>query len=191
MLERVDRLRGFALAQLWGVRHSGRLEIGSGVRLQRGTLRCGKGVHLGRHSEIRGQVLLHDGVFVHPHVLMRAFGGLIEVGEGTTINVFTAIYGQGGVSIGRQVSIAPHVAIVASMKNFRDPSIPIKQQGVRAEGIVIGDDVWLGAHAVVLDGVRIGQGAVVGAGSVVREDVPPYAIVAGVPAAVVGQRGGE
>ena len=188
MREKLDRIRGSAAAVVWGVKSEGPLYMEDGVRLTRGTLHCGKGVHLGRHSEVRGRVLLHDGVFIHPHVLLRAFGGLIEIGEGTTVNAFTTIYGAGGVSVGRQVSIASHVAIVAAMKNYRDPTIPIKQQGARTEGITIEDDVWLGAHVVVLDGVRIGRGAVVGAGSVVREDVPPYSVVVGVPAAVVGKR---
>jgi acetyltransferase-like isoleucine patch superfamily enzyme len=174
---------------VWQVECVGRFTAEAGVRLERGTLRCGNGVHLGRHSEVTGRVHLHDGVYVHPHVLLRAFDGFIEIGEGSTVNVFSTIFGSGGVAIGRLVSIGPHVAIVASTKNYRDREIPIKQQGITEQGIVIEDDVWLGAHAVVLDGVRIGRGAVVGAGSVVRQDVPAFAVVAGVPAVVVGERG--
>lgn len=189
MREKLDRWRGRVVARVWQVECDGRLTAGAGVRLARGTVRCGNGVYLGRHSDVTGRVHLHDGVFVHSHVLLRAFDGFIEIGEGTTVNVFSAIYGSGGVTIGRLVSIGPHVAIVASTKNYRDRDLPIKQQGITGRGIVIEDGVWLGAHAVVLDGVRIGHGAVVGAGSVVRQDVPAFAVVAGVPAVVVGERG--
>lgn len=66
--------------------------------------------------------------------------------------------------------------------------IPIKDQGVTHRGIVVEDDVWLGSGVIVLDGVRVGTGAVVAAGSVVTRDVPPYAIVAGVPAQVIRYR---
>jgi acetyltransferase-like isoleucine patch superfamily enzyme len=71
---------------------------------------------------------------------------------------------------------------------FADPDRLIAEQGITARGIVIEDDVWLGGGAVVLDGVRIGRGAVVGAGAVVTQDIPPYAIAVGVPARVVGSR---
>ena len=189
MRETLDRYRGRFVARVWRVECAGHFSAGAGVQLSRGTVRCGNGVHLGRHSDVTGRVHLHDGVHVHPHVLLRAFDGVIEIGEGSTVNAFSAIYGSGGVTIGRLVSIGPHVAIVASTKNYRDRDVPIKQQGIMSRGIVVEDDVWLGAHAVVLDGVRIGRGAVVGAGSVVRQDVPAFAVVAGVPAVVVGERG--
>jgi acetyltransferase-like isoleucine patch superfamily enzyme len=66
--------------------------------------------------------------------------------------------------------------------------MPIALQGMTRDGIFIEDDVWVAAHAVVLDGVRIGRGSVVAAGAVVTEDVPPYTIVGGVPARAIGHR---
>jgi len=66
--------------------------------------------------------------------------------------------------------------------------VPIRQQGADERPIVIGDDVWIAASAIVLGGVTVGDGAVVGAGAVVTKDIPPYSIALGVPAQVVGQR---
>jgi acetyltransferase-like isoleucine patch superfamily enzyme len=71
---------------------------------------------------------------------------------------------------------------------FEDPKTPIRLQGIRAEGIIIKDDVWLGTGVRVLDGITIGKGSIVGAGAVVTKDVPDYAIVTGVPARVTGWR---
>jgi len=68
---------------------------------------------------------------------------------------------------------------------FDDPTRPILEQGLRAFGITIEDDAWIGAGAIILDGVRIGRGAVVGAGAVVTRDVAPHTVVAGVPARLV------
>jgi acetyltransferase-like isoleucine patch superfamily enzyme len=65
---------------------------------------------------------------------------------------------------------------------FDDPTRPMVEQGITAEGIVVEDDVWIGAGAIITDGVRICKGAVVAAGAVVTQDVPPYTVVGGVPA---------
>jgi len=67
--------------------------------------------------------------------------------------------------------------------------VPIPSQGLRTSPITIGDDVWIGAHCVILRGVTIGKGAVVGANSVVVHDVPEYTVVAGVPARHIKMRG--
>ena len=71
---------------------------------------------------------------------------------------------------------------------YADPSRTIREQGHSAASIVVGDDVWIGAHAAILAGVTIGNGAVVGAGAVVTHDVAPYTVVAGIPARVIKRR---
>jgi acetyltransferase-like isoleucine patch superfamily enzyme len=68
--------------------------------------------------------------------------------------------------------------------------VPMRNQGVRREFIRVEDDCWIASHAVVLAGVTVGRGSIVAAGSVVTKNVPPYSIVAGVPARVVGRRKG-
>jgi len=71
---------------------------------------------------------------------------------------------------------------------YKDPKTPIRLQEIRAIGIIIEDDVWLGVGSTVLDGVTIGKGSVIGAGAVVTKDIPPYSIAVGVPAKVIKKR---
>jgi acetyltransferase-like isoleucine patch superfamily enzyme len=86
--------------------------------------------------------------------------------------------------------IAPHVMLAGGNHRFSRTDIPILEQGDDSVGIRIGNDVWIGANAVVLDGVSIGNGAVVGAGSVVTQNVPEFAVVVGVPARIRSWRNG-
>ena len=110
----------------------------------------------------------------------------IIIGENVGINSFCFLQGQ--VYIGNHVMIAPHVLIFGGSHRYESKELPMKQQGENRKGIVIKDDVWLGANTVVLDGVTIGTGAIIASGSVVTEDVPDYHIVAGVPAKQKGKR---
>ena len=123
-------------------------------------------------------------------VIIRTSGeNSVAIGEYTQINPYTVIYGGQGVSIGNNVLIAPHCVIAAGNHDYKQTALPMRHAGNLGSGpIVIEDDVWLGAHVTVTDGVRIGQGAVVAANAVVTRNVDPYAIVAGVPARVVGNR---
>jgi acetyltransferase-like isoleucine patch superfamily enzyme len=109
----------------------------------------------------------------------------IKVGRGTFIGESVVIRGQGGVTIGDAVLLAPMAKILAVNHNCADVTRPVMDQGISARGIVIEDGAWIGAGAAVLDGVRIGRGAVVGANAVVTRDVPPHAVAVGVPARVI------
>ena len=85
--------------------------------------------------------------------------------------------------------IASFVSMYAANHNFEDPNIPIRDQGMTTKGgIKIEDDVWIGTHVVILDGITIGKGSVISAGSIVTQDVEPYSIVAGVPAKIIRYR---
>ncbi|XAM01724.1 acyltransferase [Phycisphaeraceae bacterium D3-23] len=126
---------------------------------------------------------LKQGVIIHAH---RA---RVSIGRRSQINPYTVIYGGSGVSIGADVMVAPHCVLAAGNHDHRQLGQPMRTAPSISRGpIVIEDDVWLGAHCTITDGVTIGQGAVVGANSVVTKDVPAYAIVAGVPAKVIGSR---
>lgn len=104
------------------------------------------------------------------------------------MNSFCLINGYGHVRIGSGVRIASHCVILSSTHNFEDPTMLIESQGVTPKETVIGDDVWLGAHTVVVAGIEIGAHSVIGAGSIVLCDIPPYSIAVGVPARVVRTR---
>lgn len=108
--------------------------------------------------------------------------GDVVIGDHTRIGLHSTVIGP--VTIGSHVNLAQGITISALNHNFADSSLPIDAQGVSTSQIVIEDDVWIGANAVVLPGVRIGRHSVVAAGAVVTRDVPSGSLVAGVPATV-------
>jgi len=95
---------------------------------------------------------------------------------------------QGGVNIGENVIMGPRVNIHSENHNFEDINIPIKDQGVSRKGININNNCWVGAGVIFLDGVTIGEGCVIAAGSVVNKSFPKNSIIAGVPARILKTR---
>lgn len=122
---------------------------------------------------------------ISPYVVIEGRTG-VSVGAYCVLNPFVHVWGHGGVRIGDRVMIASHTAITSVTHDYTADSMRFSTPVGRP--VVIHDDVWIGAHAVVLPGVTIGRGAVVGAGAVVTNDVPAYAIVMGMPARVVRYR---
>jgi acetyltransferase-like isoleucine patch superfamily enzyme len=112
----------------------------------------------------------------------------VTIGRNVFINRNVTIDAPAPVFIGNMVLIGPGVIINSGNHIYRDSQSSIRSQGHQIEEINIDDDVWIGANSCILAGVRIGHGAVVGAGSVVTRDVSPFSVVAGVPASVIGQR---
>jgi acetyltransferase-like isoleucine patch superfamily enzyme len=112
----------------------------------------------------------------------------ITIGKNCFIGEFNVVRGQGGVRIGDGVYTGPMVQIVAVNHVYLDPTRPIREQGITARGIIIEDDVWIGAGATVVVGVTIGQGSIIGAGAVVTSDIPPYSIAVGTPAKPIKDR---
>jgi len=108
--------------------------------------------------------------------------GTLRIGDGVRINYGVSVAAQKEVSIGARTRVGPYVMIVDS--DFHDPYL--RSRRPEARPVVIEEDVWIGAKASVLRGVRIGRGAIVGTGAVVTRDVAPFSVVAGVPARVVG-----
>jgi acetyltransferase-like isoleucine patch superfamily enzyme len=176
------------------MRFDGVAAIEQGVRI-----RHARNIRLGRNAFIDQGVYLHatpggieigaDVAVMHNtelHVfnfrdLPHAF---IKIGRGTFVGESVVIRGQGGVTIGEHVLIAPQAKIVAVNHNYTDLSRPVIDQGITCRGIVIEDGAWIGTGAAVLDGVRVGRGAVIGANAVVTRDVPPHTVAVGSPAAV-------
>ncbi|THV42451.1 acyltransferase [Glycomyces buryatensis] len=112
--------------------------------------------------------------------------GDLELGVDCTINAYTVVRGE--ITMGDGVRIGAHTSIIAFNHVFADPDATVINQGIAAQGITIGDDVWIGSHVVVLDGVKVGSRSVLAAGAVVTRDVPEGAIVGGNPARVLKWR---
>lgn len=104
----------------------------------------------------------------------------LRVGARVSINAFVHIWALGGVTIGDDTLIASHVAITSLT---HDPQAELFSASQQMRPVVIGRNVWIGTHAVILPGVTIGDGAIIGAGAVVTKDVPALTTVVGVPAA--------
>jgi acetyltransferase-like isoleucine patch superfamily enzyme len=175
------RLDGFpAIESGVRLRYARNIRLGAGVYLDRGVYLhgCPDGIEIGADTYIMHNAELHVFNFRDlPHAFIR-------VGRGTFIGESVVVRGQGGVTIGNKVLIAPMAKILAVNHNFGDVCRPIIDQGITGRGIVIEDGAWIGAGAVILDGVRVGRGAVIGANAVVSRDVPPHCVAVGVPAQV-------
>lgn len=172
--------------------------IEAGVRIAHADgVRLGKGVYLDQgvylHALPNG-ITIGDETFIMHHTMLHVFNfrGLptagITIGKNCFLGEYNVIRGQGGVSIGNEVYTGPMVQIVAVNHVYTDPHRPIRKQGITAQGIVIEDDVWIGANATIVDGVTVGKGSIIGAGSVVTRDIPPYSIAVGTPAKPVKDR---
>jgi acetyltransferase-like isoleucine patch superfamily enzyme len=135
-----------------------------------------------------GQIYIGINTEILEGVIIQTFGGLVQIGNNCSINPYTIIYGHGGVKIGNNVLIAAHCVVIPANHQYNSKLIPINQQGEIRKGIIIEDDVWLGAGVKVLDGVTIGKGAIVAAGAIVNKNVDPFTIVGGVPAQKIKTR---
>ena len=151
--------------------------------------------HRGRHAIIHHSVRmdtppyrkfwLGDYSVVESFACINNAVGDVIIGDHTRIGLHNTIIGP--VIIGSHVNLAQGITITALNHNFNDSEKRIDQQGISTKEVVLEDDIWVGANAVILPGVTIGKHAVVAAGAIVTKDVPPHSLVAGVPAKVIRQ----
>lgn len=116
------------------------------------------------------------------------FGGGIKLGDGVYIGPNSVLFGAGGIKIGNNVLISPGVIITSHQHQFNEKGKLIKEHKSEFAEVVIEDDVWIGANAVILPGVRIKKGSVIGAGAVVSKDIEECSVAVGVPAKVIKKR---
>ena len=126
---------------------------------------------LGRRSVIESYCCINNAV------------GDVTIGDHTRIGIHCTVIGP--VCIGNHVNLAQGITVTALNHNFKDTSKRIDEQGISTKSVIIGDDVWIGANAVILPGVTIGNHCVIAAGAVVTKDVPDNTLVGGVPAKVI------
>lgn len=185
-------------------RHKGITFIGKYV-----TLRNKRYISVGRNfiaddfSEIEGLskhgITFGDRVTVGRFAIIRGsrqYGGAqlgegLIVGNNSNIGPYCYVGCSGGIRIGNNVMMAPRCSLFAENHNFDDTTHSLKEQGVSRMPIEIEDDCWIASHSVILAGVTIGRGSVIAAGSVVTKSMPPYSIIAGVPARVIKSRAPE
>ena len=156
------------------IKGHGRIELGRGCKIH-----ADASVDASRSPGVR----FGDKVTLNRYAYVQGGNGGVRLGDRVELNNFSIVNGTGGVDIGEDTLIGPGVRIISYQHQYARGA-PIHLQPVDARPIRIGRDVWLGANAIILAGVTVGDGAVVAAGAVVREDVPAYTVVAGVPASV-------
>ena len=172
------------------------LLLGCGV-----SIRHPRGISLGDHVTIddyclidaRGAggagVHLGDEVIVNRNCMLQAKAGPIHLGRRTSVGSNSVIVSTAGVEVGEAVLMAGNCYISAGVYRTDDLSRPVMDQEAYSRGpIRIGDGVWIGTGAIILDSITVGKGAVIGAGALVNRNVPEGAIVAGVPAKVLRYR---
>lgn len=149
-------------------------------------IKLSKKVKIGKSCTIKvyrkGIIKLSRNTIVESNCILESLKGNIEIDNNSTLNQFSIIRAYGNVCIGRGVRIGPHVQIMAMKHNYDNPDIYIYKQGLSGIGITIGNNVWIGGSTVILDGVKIGDDCIIGAGSVVTKDVKSNTIVVGNPA---------
>lgn len=116
----------------------------------------------------------------------------LEVGDNVAIGYDNFLQARGGLTIGNNVSLAPGVKIWSANHDYDDPDTPVSDQGHTEKPVRVGDNVFIGANAFILPGVTLAEGCIVTAGAVVgAKPYPPFAILAGNPARIIGYRGGR
>lgn len=134
-------------------------------------------------------ISLGHNVYVgHYAILKGYYRNEMRVGDQTWIGQQCFLHAAGGITIGARVGIGPGVKVITSVHEEAGRDRAILFSPIEMAPVVIEDDADIGVNAVILPGVTVGRGAVVGAGAVVTSDVPPYAVVAGVPAKVLRYR---
>lgn len=128
---------------------------------------------------------------IHPTVIIRE-GANVSIGDNCLINHNNLLQAgksnYGTITIGNYVHTGVNVMFMAFNHGFYTTDLPTKEQDYFDAPIIVEDDVWIGAGSIILSGVTIGKGAIIAAGAVVNNDVPPYAIVGGVPSKVLKYR---
>lgn len=135
-------------------------------------------------------LIIDKTALICEYVIIRAPRGKLIIGKGTQIGPFTVIFTDtADLVIGDNVMIAPHCVIAAGSHDHKNLEVPMRFANSVSKGpIIIEDDVWIGANCTIVDNVKIGKGAVVGANTLVNKNVMPYEIVGGVPMKRIGSR---
>lgn len=168
---------------------SGIFLVGKKVQITHGKhISCGKNVKFEDYAEIHGLcengLIFGDNVTISRGVMIRPssyyggdFGKGLEIGANSSIGPHGYVGCSGKIKIGKNVMFGPKCSLFAENHIFNDVENTIKSQGVYQKGIIVEDDCWIGSNVIILDGVTIGKGSVIGAGTLVTKDIPAGSIV--------------
>lgn len=167
--------RSLGTGAVWGrnivLRHPNKINIGTRFAIDDNCLLDAKG-----GGEVG--ISIGDDVLIARSTLIQAKGGGITIGDHTTIGSQTHLASVGGITIGDNVLVSGQCYLGGGRYKTDDVTTPIVKQSLYSKGaLVIEDDVWIGAGVLIQDGVHIGRGSVIGAGAVIREDVPEMTVV--------------
>ncbi len=163
--------------------------VGKKVQITHGKhIRCGKNVKFEEFSEIHGlcsdgldfgdYVTISRGVMIRPSSYYGGDYGMgLTIGEHSSIGPYGYVGCSGKITIGKNVMFGPKCSLFAENHVFSDTESSIKSQGVQQKGITVEDDCWIGSNVTILDGVTIGKGSVIGAGTLVTKDIPAGSVV--------------
>lgn len=153
--------------------------LGKNVRIEQGVIILNpKKVSIGDHS------------WIDKYTILEGANG-IEIGRYVHVTTFCHLQGGGTLKIGDYVGIASGCKIYSDTSYYTkrmSGALPLEQQEIKSAPVIIEKDAFIGINSVILPGVRIGEGAVIGANSLVNEDIPPWRIAVGSPARVIGER---
>lgn len=179
----IKLMRGFKYRIFLKETH-GLFLVGKKVQISHAkNIRCGKNVKFEDYSEIHGlcsnglnfgkNVTIGRGVMIRPSSYYgKDLGYGLEIGDNSSIGPYGYVGCSGKIKIGNNVMFGPKCSLFAENHIFSDTEVSIKSQGVKQKGITIEDDCWIGSNVTILDGVIIGKGSVIGAGTLVNKDVP-------------------
>lgn len=167
----------------------GMLLVGKNVQITHGKhIRCGRNVKFEDFSEIHGlcsdglnfgdYVTISRGVMIRPSSYYGGDYGIgLTMGEHSSIGPYGYVGCSGRITIGKNVMFGPKCSLFAENHVFSNKDSSIKSQGVQQKGITVEDDCWIGSNVTILDGVTIGKGSVIGAGTLVTKDIPAGSVV--------------
>jgi len=178
-------------------RHSGiypnvTISKGAVIEGSKGTITIGAGTELESGSVLStkygGSITIGENCYIRRGAIIMSYGGNILLGNYCGVNNYTILYGHGGLLVGDYVQFAAHCVVIPANHGICSLDIPIWKQPLTKKGISIENDVWIGAHSSILDGVHIGRGAVIGSGSVVTKNIASFSVNVGNPATQIRSR---
>lgn len=177
--------RGIIFGKGLVLRHPQRISLGDNVAIDDNVMLDASGA--GKEG-----ITIGSNVIISRNCVIQGKTSAVKIGDKTDIGCNAIISSGGGIDIGKHVLIAGNCYIGGGRYLSERLDIPMMSQGVYSQGsVVIEDDVWLGAGAIVLDGVHVGKGCIIGAGAVVTKDLPAYTVAVGVPAKAIRNRQGK